>query len=98
MLGDEEISAADLDRVVKPLMHFAQVAERDFIWHRMEPGAMDDTDWMADSVQALLSRKLWFEVFGGAFRKLAVRPHHARPINPAGRSGANSGEFTRNCS
>ncbi len=83
LLGDEEISAADLGGVVKPLMRFARAAGRDFIWHRMEKGALDDADWMADGVHGLLSRKLWFEVFGGAFRKLAAQPHHTRPLNPA---------------
>jgi hypothetical protein len=98
LLGDDEIHAADLDGVVKLLMRFAQAADRDFIWHRMEKGTLDDAGWMADGVQALLSRKLWFEVFGGAFRKLAARPHLTRPLNPAGTSGTDSGEFTRNCS
>jgi hypothetical protein len=96
LLGDDEINAADLDRVVKPLMHFARVAGRDFIWHRMEPGVMEDTDWMADGVQTLLSRKLWFEVFGRAFRKLAERPHLARPLHPAGTAGADFGNLTQN--
>jgi hypothetical protein len=96
LLGDEEIHAADLDGVVKPLMCYARAADRDFIWHRMEKDALDDAGWMADSVQALLSRKLWFEVFGGAFRKLAARPHHARPFNPAGTSGADSASLNQN--
>ncbi len=96
LLGDDDINAAELDRLVKPLMQFARVTGRNFIWHRMDPGITEDTDWMADGVQALLSRKLWFEVFGRAFRQLAARPHLARPLPPAGTPGADQSHLPQN--
>ena len=57
LLGDEETTTVDLDGVVKPLLHCAQQTDRNFIWHRMETGAMNGSDWLADSVNELLSRK-----------------------------------------
>ncbi len=72
LLGDEETTKVDLNCVVKPLIHVAQLADRDFIWHLMENGAMNDSSWLADSVQDLLARKLWFEVFGKALQRLTT--------------------------
>ena len=57
LLGDEETTTMDLDGVVKPLLHCAQQTDRNFIWHLMENGAMSDSDWLADGVNELLSRK-----------------------------------------
>jgi hypothetical protein len=57
LLGDEETTTVELGRAVKPLTHFAQVADRDFIWHWMDNGALNDTSWLAGSVLGLLSRK-----------------------------------------
>ena len=57
LLGDEETSTANLNYVVKPLLHCAQQTDRNFIWHLMENGAMNDSDWLADGVNELLSRK-----------------------------------------
>ena len=72
LLGNDETTTADLDLVVKPLMDFAQLANRVVLWHRTEPGAMDGSDWLTDSVGKLLANKLWFEVLGAAFRKSAM--------------------------
>lgn len=57
LLGDEETSAVNLNYVVKPLLHCAQQTDRNFIWHLMESGAMNDSDWLADGVNELLARK-----------------------------------------
>jgi hypothetical protein len=57
LLGDEETTTVDLDGVVKPLLHCAQQTDRNFIWHLMETGAMNDSDWLAEGVNELLSRK-----------------------------------------
>ena len=57
LLGDEETTTVNLNYVVKPLLHCAQQTDRNFIWHLMENGAMNDSDWLADGVNELLSRK-----------------------------------------
>jgi hypothetical protein len=57
LIGDEETSAVNLNCVVKPLLHCAQQTDRSFIWHWMESGAMNGSDWLADGVNELLSRK-----------------------------------------
>ena len=71
--GDGETSVMELGCMVESLTRFARMTGRDFIWHRMETSVMDDGEWLANGVNDLLSRKLWFEVFGSAFRKLATR-------------------------
>jgi hypothetical protein len=57
MLGDEETTTDELDFVVRPLIRCAQQMGRNFIWHRMK-SAMNDSDWLADGVNDLLSSKL----------------------------------------
>jgi hypothetical protein len=58
LLGDEDDKSHELDWTVKQLMRCAQRADRNFIWHWMEKSAMDDSDWLADSVEELLARRL----------------------------------------
>lgn len=58
LLGDEEGKAKELDWTVKQLMRRAQQADRHFIWHWMGEGAMDESDWLTDSAEELLARKL----------------------------------------
>jgi len=58
LLGDEEEQSRELDWTVKQLIRCAQQVDRHFIWHWMEPSAMDDADWLTESVGELLSRKL----------------------------------------
>ena len=70
LLGDDETARADLGCVVNPLIHFAHLGDRDFIWRWMEQSAMNDSSWLTGGVNQLLNRKLWFEVFGGALRRL----------------------------
>jgi hypothetical protein len=57
MLGDEETTTDELDFVVRPLIRCAQQMGRNFIWHWMK-SAMNDSDWLADGVNDLLSSKL----------------------------------------
>ena len=57
LLGDERQPAGELDWTVKQFLRYAQCMDRDFIWHWMEPGVMNSNDWLADSVEALLTRK-----------------------------------------
>jgi hypothetical protein len=57
LLGDEKQEAGELDWTVKQFLGCAQRTDRDFIWHWMEPGVMNNNDWLADSVEALLTRK-----------------------------------------
>lgn len=58
LLGDEEGRAKELDWTVKQLMRCAQQADRHFIWHWMGEGAMDESDWLTDSTEELMGRKL----------------------------------------
>jgi hypothetical protein len=58
LLGDEEeTTTMNLNSVVKPLLHCAQQTDRNFVWYSMERGAMNNSDWLADSVNDLLARK-----------------------------------------
>jgi hypothetical protein len=57
LLGDEEHSADELEWTVEQFLRCAQRMNRDFIWRWMEPEAMADGDWLADSMTALLNRK-----------------------------------------
>jgi len=57
LLGDEEHLAKELDWTVKHFLRCAQRTDRDFIWHWMEQGVMEDGDWLVESVEALLARK-----------------------------------------
>jgi hypothetical protein len=57
LLGDERQSAGELDWTVKQFLGCAQRTDRDFIWHWMEEGVMDNNDWLAGSVESLLTRK-----------------------------------------
>ena len=57
LLGDGKGQAVELDWTVKQFLRCARQMNRDFIWHWMDRGAMADVDWLADSVEALLTRK-----------------------------------------
>ena len=57
LLGDENGQAGELDWTVKQFLRCAQQMDRDFIWHWMEPGVMDNNDWLAGSVETLMNRK-----------------------------------------
>ncbi len=90
LLGSEEATEADLSCVVKPLIHFAKLANRDFIWRWMESGAMSDSNWLTDSVRELLSRKLWFEVFGKSLRRLTAPTSFISSSHSAETTGADA--------
>jgi hypothetical protein len=57
LLGDGKGQAVELDWTVKQFLRCARWMERDFIWRWMEQGAINDCDWLADSVEMLLTRK-----------------------------------------
>jgi hypothetical protein len=57
LLGDEEHLAGELEWTVEQFLRCAQRMNRDFIWRWMEPEAIADSDWLVDSVAALLNRK-----------------------------------------
>ena len=57
LLGDENDRTGELDWTVKQFLRCAQRTDRDFIWRWMEPGAIVAGDWLADSVESLLTRK-----------------------------------------
>jgi hypothetical protein len=57
LFGGDDQGAGELDWTVKHFLRCAQRTDRDFIWHWMEPGVMDDGDWLAESVETLLARK-----------------------------------------
>ncbi len=57
LLGDEEHEAGELEWTVKQFMGCAQRMGRDFIWHWMGQGAINDTTWLDDNVGKFLSRK-----------------------------------------
>jgi hypothetical protein len=60
LLGDEADQSRELDWTVKQLIRCAQQTDRNFIWHWMEKGAMDDSNWLTDSVEELFMRH-WVE-------------------------------------
>lgn len=49
LLGDDEEQSPELDWTVEQLMRCAQQADRHFIWHWMEEGAMSNSDWLTES-------------------------------------------------
>jgi hypothetical protein len=57
LLGDEEHEAGELGWTVKQFMRCAQGMGRDFIWHWLGRGAVNDTTCLNDSVDKFLSRK-----------------------------------------
>ena len=57
LLGDENGRAKELDWTVKQFLRCAREMDRDFIWCWMEVEVMNDSDWLADSIAALLARK-----------------------------------------
>jgi hypothetical protein len=57
LLGDEEHEADELGWTVNQFMRCAQRMGRDFIWHWLGRGAVNDTACLNDSVEKFLSRK-----------------------------------------
>jgi hypothetical protein len=57
LLGDEEDKGEELDWTAKQLINLAQESNRKFIWHWMGHHEAGDSDWLADSVEALLAHK-----------------------------------------
>src|SRR5580692_10812497 len=57
LLGDEENSSEELDWTARELIRCAQKTNRKFIWHWMGHHAMDDSDWLTDSVEMLVAHK-----------------------------------------
>jgi len=57
LLGDDEHEAGELGWTVKQFMRCAQGMGRDFIWHWLGRGAVNDTACLNDSVEKYLSRK-----------------------------------------
>lgn len=70
LLGDDEHPAGELDWTVKQFLRCARRMDRDFIWRYMEQGAVNDCDWLADSVEMLLTRKQ--SAANGAFLQKAA--------------------------
>ena len=58
LLGNETTKTAELDKAVKPLMHYTRQMGRDFIWHSMIECALNDTDWLTENIESLLARKV----------------------------------------
>jgi hypothetical protein len=57
VLGDEEEKVQELDWTAKQLIQCAQKTNRKFIWHWMQHHDGADSDWLAESVDALLAHK-----------------------------------------
>ena len=57
VLGDEGDEALELDWTAKRLIECAQKTNRKFIWHWMQYHDGEDSDWLAESVGALLTHK-----------------------------------------
>jgi hypothetical protein len=57
LLGDEENYARELEWTVKQFIQSAQQTNCDFIWHWMGERAMDESDWLTEGVETMLSRK-----------------------------------------
>ena len=57
LLGDEDSKAQELDWTAKQLIRCAHNANRKFIWHWMGHHSMEDSDWLTESVDALVSHK-----------------------------------------
>jgi hypothetical protein len=57
LLGDANNRAGELDWTVKQFLGCAQRMDRNFVWHWMAPEMMDDSEWLTDSVTALLTGK-----------------------------------------
>ena len=57
LFGDEEQPAGELDWTVEQFLRWARQNNRDFIWRWMGEESLADGGWLADRVEALLSRK-----------------------------------------
>jgi hypothetical protein len=57
VLGDEDDKGVELDWTATQLIQCAQKTNRKFIWHWMEHHDGEDSDWLAESVEALLAHK-----------------------------------------
>lgn len=55
LLGDEDNKAQELDWTAKQLIRCAHQTNRKFIWHWMGHHDLDDTDWLTDSVEMLVT-------------------------------------------
>jgi hypothetical protein len=57
LLGDEEDKGEELDWTAKQLIQRARETNRRFIWHWMGHHDGDASDWLAESVEALIANK-----------------------------------------
>ena len=57
LLGDDDDKGQELDWTAKQLIHRAQESNRKFIWHWMGHHDADPSDWLAESIETLLTRK-----------------------------------------
>lgn len=57
LLGDEDDKAQELDWTAKQLIERARQSQRKFIWHWTGHHEADPTDWLAESIEALLAGK-----------------------------------------
>ena len=57
LLGDEEDRGEELDWTAKQLIQRARETNRKFIWHWMGHHDGDASDWLAESVEALIASK-----------------------------------------
>lgn len=55
LLGDEDNKAQELDWTAKQLIRCAHQTNRKFIWHWMGHHDPDDTDWLTESVEMLVT-------------------------------------------
>ena len=57
LLGDDDNQAQELDWTAKQLIRCAHQMNRKFIWHWMGHHDLDDTDWLTDSVEMLVTSR-----------------------------------------
>ncbi|HTR41342.1 MAG TPA: hypothetical protein VMH87_06965 [Pseudomonadales bacterium] len=83
LLGDEDNKAQELDWTAKQLIRCAHRTNRKFIWHWMGNHDLDDTDWLTESVEMLVSGKQ--TVLGQPMLPEAV---NAMPVSSIARANA----------
>ena len=57
LFGDDDNHTSELGWTVKTFLNSASRMNRDFIWHWMEAGAMNDCAWLTDNLDSFLERK-----------------------------------------
>lgn len=57
LFGDDEKQSSELNWTVKECLDCAGPMNRDFIWHKLEAGAMVDYSWLKNHLELFLGRK-----------------------------------------